>query len=106
MKTILRILVIVFVGVLVFSALYLTVENTSLFSDTGGFPDGAPEFRERPEMPDDGEMSERPEGDHDIVVFMYVVYLVSADGRDALAVVGYGGYAVSGVWSYIHSGGL
>jgi hypothetical protein len=60
---ILRIIIILLVGTIVAGALYLTVENTSLFSNAGGFPDGAPEFGERPEMPDD--MGERPEGDHD-----------------------------------------
>ena len=64
MKTILRIFVIFLVGVLVSGALYLTIENTSLFSSGGGFSEGAPEFGERPEMPA-GDMSEPPEGDHD-----------------------------------------
>jgi len=64
MKTILRILVIVLVGVLVSSALYLIVENTSILSDAGGFPDSAAEFKARPEMPV-GELGERPEGDND-----------------------------------------
>ena len=63
MNIILRILIILLVGTIVAAALYLTVENTSLFSNVGGFPNGAPEFGERPEMPDD--MGERPEGDHD-----------------------------------------
>jgi hypothetical protein len=64
-KTILRILTILLVGIIVAGALYLTVENTSLLADAGGFPEGAPESGARPEMPDDGEMGERPEGDHD-----------------------------------------
>ena len=65
MKTTLRILVIVLLGAFIASALYMTVEKTSLLSDAVGFPEGAPELGERPEMPDGDEMGERPEGDHD-----------------------------------------
>lgn len=60
MKTIIRTLVILLVAVLVAGALYLVVENTSLLSSGGGFPEGASEFGERPEMPS-GELGERPE---------------------------------------------
>jgi len=64
MKTVLRIIVILLVGVLVSGALYLIVENTSLLSSVSGFPEGASEFGERPEMPV-GDIDERPEGDLD-----------------------------------------
>jgi hypothetical protein len=64
MKTILRILIILLVGIFVASALYLIVENIALLSDAGGFPEGVLEFGERSEMPDD-RRGERPEGDHD-----------------------------------------
>ena len=60
MKTFLRILIIVLLGVFVAGALYLTVENSSLLADQG-----ASELGERPEMPADGDMGERPDGDHD-----------------------------------------
>ena len=63
MKTILRILLIVLVGVSVSGALYLTIENTSLLSSDAGVPSlDAP-----PSMPTDGttELPTRPEGGDD-----------------------------------------
>lgn len=60
MKTFLRILIIVLLGVFVAGALYLTVENSPLLADQE-----ASELGERPEMPVDGDMGEQPEGDHD-----------------------------------------
>lgn len=60
MKTMLRTLTILLVGVLVAGTLYLAVENTSLFSDAGEFPEGVTDFEERPEMPL-SDMDERPE---------------------------------------------
>lgn len=65
MKIFLRILVILLVGAFVASALYLMIENTSLLSDTAGFPEGTSELGERPELPDSGEIGTLPEGEHD-----------------------------------------
>ena len=64
MKTILRIFIILLIGALVSGGVYLTVQNTTLASDTGS----APSFDQMP-APSTGDLSElpaRPEGgDHD-----------------------------------------
>jgi len=65
MKTILRILVILLIGVLVAGALYQTIENTSLLSGAGGFSEGASEFGTSPAMSarELGTLQDRPGGD-------------------------------------------
>jgi len=63
MKTILRILTILLIGVFVSGGIYLIVQNTALASDTGS----APSFDQIPDI-SGGDLSQlpaRPDGDSD-----------------------------------------
>jgi len=65
MKTIFRILIILLISLFVAGVLYLTIENTSLLSGADGFPEGASEFGEPPEISagEIGELPARPDGE-------------------------------------------
>ena len=68
MKITLKILTLLFVGILLAGAFYLIVENTSLLSNLSTRPEGMPEFGEgeRPPIPEGGfpERRGRSEGGH------------------------------------------
>ncbi len=64
MKTTLKILLIVLIGVLVAGAFYLTVENTTLFSNITDAPESRGEHGERPRPEGKKGHDEGPKDDH------------------------------------------